>query len=388
MFRAGEALDASLLRAPRWVQRAAIALTFAVIAVVGIQNVPRAYTDFQTIPALRHIPQQYETYGTDTIADMYEARVVLNSVGDMYTKTLVEQTALEASTWSKEASAPYPPATLLAEAALYAIGERTGIGFYGMVTGLAVAFLMMSAYYSLQTRWYTFPVLYLNFSYLGERFFHVQDGSYLIMLSVVMGAIMTARRRHQATHPLMAVAVILKLSPLYYLKNLPGMARGAATLFLVILAAGLVLPVFVWDNYLYIYGFHDELKGGLSETIAAVLIAVPFGLTLWYIETRLAFDMEDRVGWGLVPFGLFLGLKMNAARHLLMVLLVPDKRAIRNVAAGIGLLLPAVFPGIVRQNSALLISTGVLVIGLVYYLDRIGWDVVRADVRRGVGGRR
>ena len=45
-------------------------------------------------------------------------------------------------------------------------------------------------------------------------------------------------------------------------------------------------------------------------------------------------------------------------------------------------MLPVLFPSYVRMNSALLISTGLLVIGLIYYLDTIGWDVVRADARR------
>ena len=381
LFGRLEALDARLLAVPAVPQRAAIAVTFVVIAVVGLVNVPRAYLDFQTIPLLRHVPQP-ETYGTDTIADMYEARVVLNDVGDMYTKTLVEQTPLEASTWSKEASAPYPPATLLAEAALYAIGEWTGIGFYGLILGIAILFLAGSAFYALRTRWYTFPLLYLNFGYLGYRFFYVQDGSYLIMLLVVLAALFLARLGRPFAHLLMALAVTLKLSPLYYLKNVASMSRAMAGLVLAIVAAGLVLPVFIWDNYLYIFGFHDALKGGAAETVAAILVSIPFALVLWYVEARMGFDMEDRVGWGLVPFALFLGLKMNAARHLVLALLVPDKRGIRNLAAGVGLAVPALLPGVVAVNSALLISAAVLVAGLVYYLDVIGWDVVRADLRQ------
>jgi uncharacterized membrane protein len=61
---------------------------------------------------------------------------------------------------------------------------------------------------------------------------------------------------------------------------------------------------------------------------------------------------------------------------------VPDKRGVRNVAAAVGLAVPALLPGIVAVNSARLISAGMLVLGLVYYLDLIGWDVVRADLRQ------
>jgi hypothetical protein len=377
LFRIAEALDARLLAASPRTKRVAIAVTFVVIALVGIRNVPRPYVDFRSISLLSHVPQ-YETYGTDTIGDGYEARVVLNDVGDMYTKALVEQTPLEARTWSKEASAPYPPAMLLVEAGLYAVGERTGIGFYGMILALAVLFLLTSSYYCLQARWYVFPLLYLNFSYLGYRLFYVQDCSYLIMLTVVMAALFLARRGRRSAHALMALAVTMKLSPLYYVRNVTTMSRGMRVLFLAILAAGLLLPIFIWDNYLYIYGFH-ELKGGASETIAAVLISIPFAALLWYVETRLGFDIEDRIGWGLVPFGLFLGLKMNAARHLLLVLLIPDKRGVRNIAAGVSLWLPTLFPGLIAVNSALLICAALLIVGLVYYLDVIGWDLVRAD---------
>jgi len=224
--------------------------------------------------------------------------------------------------------------------------------------------------------------LYLNVSYLAYRFFYVQDGSYLIMLVTVMLALVLARRGRQSAHALMALAITQKLSPLYYALNLPSMSRRMAWLFVAIVAAGLLLPVFVWNNYLYIFRFHEEIKGGRAEAVAAVLISIPFAVVLRYVETRMRFDLEDRIGWGLVPVALFLGLKMNAARHLVLPLLVPDKRGVRSVAAGVALALPVLLPGVVRVNSALLIAAGLLVVGLVYYLDRIGWDVVRADLRR------
>jgi hypothetical protein len=67
----------------------------------------------------------------DTIGDSYIAKVVLNELSDRYTRRRLEQTPLEAATWSKEASAPYPPAMLLSFAGLHALGEAVGIGFYG-----------------------------------------------------------------------------------------------------------------------------------------------------------------------------------------------------------------------------------------------------------------
>src|SRR4029078_7023361 len=137
---------------------------------------------------------QPETYGTDTIADMYEAKVVLHDPRDMYTKRGVTQSPREPATWSKAESAPYPPLMLLTEAALFRIGEATGVGLYGMVILLAIAFLSMSAGSFARTRWSVFPLLYLNFSYLGHGFVFVQDGSSLVVLVVVTTALLVARR--------------------------------------------------------------------------------------------------------------------------------------------------------------------------------------------------
>jgi hypothetical protein len=380
IFTFAQTLDASLMAAPAWLRRAVLAITVLVVVAVSLPNVPRQYVDYSRLPFLNRITQQ-ETYGTDTIADMYAAKVVLNDVSDMFTRNRLDQTPVEARTWSKEASAPYPPVMLLAEAGLYALGERTGVGFYGMILGLACLFVTLSLAYFAQTRWYLFPLVYLNCGYFSERFVHVQDGSYLVMLTVVMAALLLARRRHGAAHVLMAIAITMKLSPLYYVKNLTGMKRATKVLFAVVLGAGLVLPWLLWDNYLYIYRYGSSLKGNWTSGAGALAVVIPFTVILWYVETRLHFDMEDRVGWGLVPFALLMGFKMNVARHLLVVLLVPDKRGVRNVAAAAGLLLPALAPSLVHFNSSLPVAAAVLVVGLVGYLDQIGWDVVRDDLR-------
>ena len=79
-----------------------------------------------------------------------------------------------------------------------------------------------------------------------------------------------------------------------------------------------------------------------------------------------------------MPFALLLALKMNVARHLLIVLLVPDKRGVRNIAAAIGLAVPAVFG--VPFNSSLPFAALTLVVGLAYYLSEIGWETVRNDL--------
>jgi hypothetical protein len=373
-------VDQWLMSRPRAVRVAVIAITLITMVATSLPNVPRQWIDFTGLPVIGGI-QRYETYGPDSVGDMYTARAVLNDPSDMYTKARTEQTPVEAALWSKEASAPYPPAALLVEAAFLAAGQRLGIGFYGMVLACALLFIGLSLVYFVRTRWYLFPLLYLNFDYFSGRFVYVQDNTYLIMLVVLMAALFLARGGRPACHAVMAVATTIKLSPLYYAKSILRMPRPSAALYVAILVVGLVLPYFVWENYLYIYRFGNELKGDLASTVGALLLAVPFALVLWYIEVRLGFDKEDLVGWGLVPFAMFLGFKMNVARHLLIVLLVPDKRAVRNVAAAIGLAIPALLPGLVLFNSSLVIATLVLIVGLAGYLQEIGWNTVRDDLR-------
>ena len=316
--------------------------------------------------AVRHYPVGRPP-GTDTIADAYEARVVRNDVRDMYTKRLVEQTPLEADTWSKEASSPYPPATLLTLAGLSAAGDAIGVGLVGMVAGLAFAFLTLSLMYFLRTRWYLFPLLYFNFGYLPERFFYVQDGSYLVMLLVVVTALFVAARRPAASALLMALATTMKLSPLYYARHLGAswLPRWVAPAWLAVVAAGLVLPYFVWENYLYIFQYNNELKGDMASAAGGAAIALLFAGGLWMLDRRGAFDREEQIGWALVPVALFLAFKMNAARHLLLPLLVPDKRGTRNVAAALGLTLDTLGGAAISLNDTLPLMTATLGVGLI-----------------------
>jgi len=366
-------------------QRLAVIGVAAALAALCLSYVPRAYLDYAANPILRGIAQP-EDYGTDTIADMYEAKVVLHDWRDMYTKHGVAQTELEARTWSKEASAPYPPAALLIEAAIYWIGERTGIGFYGLILTLAVTFLVQAAWYCLRTRWYVFVLLGVCGLYFGYRFTYVQDCTYIIMLVIVMMALSLARRRPQATHVLMALATAVKVSPLYYATTLAGMRRVTALAFGAVLLAGFVLPYFVLPNYLYIFSFQNELKGGWWQTVGGVAVSVPFALLLSYVAVRRHFDLEDWVGWSLVPIAMLLAFKMNVARHLLVVLLVPDKRALRTAAAALSIAAYELSFGLMRFNSTLPLCTAMLFGILILEMREVGWAVVAEDVR-GIAGK-
>jgi len=342
-----------------------LAITIAVMTWTALPKIPKPFIDYSRWSLLSGISQPAE-YGTDTIADAYEARVVRRDIRDMYTKRLTDQTPLEAATWTKDASSPYPPATLLSLAALSAAGDAFGIGLYGAVFILALAFLAGSLVYCLRTRWYLFPILYLNFGYVGERFFSVQDGSYLVMLTLVLAALFAARRTPALAHLLMAGAIVTKFSPVYYARQLPRMPRGVAIAFAAILLAGLVLPVFLWENYLYIFRYNNELKGSGLAAVGALAVAIPFAILQARTESKRRFDLEDLIGWSLVPLALFFAFKMNAVRHLLLVLLVPDKRVVRNLAAGVGLAIYTLLSSSVPLNAMLPVVTAILVVGLIW----------------------
>jgi hypothetical protein len=61
------------------------------------------------------------------------------------------------------------------------------------------------------------------------------------------------------------------------------------------------------------------------------------------------------------------------------VLLIPDKRGIRNIAAAVGLTVPVIFG--VPFNASLGFAVLVLLTGLTYYLRIIGWERVRGDLQ-------
>src|SRR5262245_3602201 len=69
--------DGALCAAPRRLQVAAVATAIVAVFASWLLFVPKAYIDFSTLPLIDSISQPVG-YGTDTLADMYEARVVLN----------------------------------------------------------------------------------------------------------------------------------------------------------------------------------------------------------------------------------------------------------------------------------------------------------------------
>jgi hypothetical protein len=73
-------------------------------------------------------------------------------------------------------------------------------------------------------------------------------------------------------------------------------------------------------------------------------------------------------------------MKMNVPRHLLILLLIPDKRGLRNLIAAFSLAVPAIVPG-ARFGASLPVATVLLFGVLGWHLNAIGWDTVRHDLR-------
>jgi hypothetical protein len=270
---------------------------------------------------------------------------------------------------------------LLTEAGISWLGETTGVGFYGLILALAALFVAQLAWYCLSTRWYVFPLLGVLGLYFGYRFTYVQDCTYLIMLVTLMTALGLARRQSGLADLAVALATAVKLSPLYYASNLLRMRRPIALAFVAILIVALIVPYFVFDNYLYIFTFQNEIKGGWWQTVGAVAVSVPFAILLSYVSARRDFDWEDRVGWGVVPVAMLLAFQLNVARHLFVVLLVPDKRARRSAAAAVSVAMYYLSFGVMRFNSTLPIVSALLYAILIWELRQVGWDIVREDLR-------
>ena len=121
-----------------------------------------------------------------------------------------------------------------------------------------------------------------------------------------------------------------------------------------------MLPYFLLPNYLYIYSFQSETRGSLWQTVGAIAVTLPFSYLLWRLQRREKLDLEDRIGWSLVPVALFLAFNVNAARHLLVALLVPDKHAVRTSTAAIGIGIVALSGGRLSINSILPLVTAML----------------------------
>jgi hypothetical protein len=391
--------DGWLVARPPAARVVVLGLTLAFALVVRLSYVPVSYHDFGWL-------NRGSDYGCDYYSDSYGARTVENHPLDMYTRRLTEQTRPEMY-WSKRSAAPYPPAELFLLAGAHALGEATGLGLYGMLMAADGLLVLAMLVYALETRWYLFPLVQLNV-FLAYRFWGIGSFNGLLVLSCLMLGVMVARTRPTAGILCAVFAVCLKLTPVFFLTNFLRFRRRTALAAGALLVAGFVLPLFVFENYRYIYGFHATrdigpivralgavgLEGTHTRTIAAVLgwflplvLGGAFSLVLLYAQLKLDFTWEDRIGWAAVPFALLFSLRMLSMRVLFEAMAIPDRRRARSLwVFGMGLmdmiLRAANLPRVV--GDGIWDACGCLGLFLIcrHWLRLIGADEIRADWAR------
>jgi hypothetical protein len=392
-------LDAWLMARPASVRAVVIAFTLAFALLVRLSYVPSSYHDFGWL-------NRGTDYGCDYYSDAYGARTVYNHPLDMYTRRLTEQTPAE-TYWPKRSVAPYPPAELLLLAGAHALGQVTGLGLYGllMLTDGALVLLMLA--YSLSTRWYLFALVQLNV-FLAYRFEGIGSFNGLLVLLFLMLGVMTARTRPALGILAAVFAVCLKLTPVFFLTNFLRFRKRTALAAGALLFAGFVLPLFVFENYRYIYGFHATrdirpilralaavgIESAHATTLAAVVGWVlplvcggAFSLVLLYAQLKLKFTWQDRIGWAAVPFSLLFSLRMLSMRTLFESMAIPDRRRSRSLwVFGMGsvdmLLRVSPLPTPVRDG--LWDTCGCIGLFLIcrHWLRLIGKEELRADWAR------
>jgi hypothetical protein len=391
--------DAWLMARGAAIRVAVLGVTLAFALVVRLSYVPVSYHDFGWL-------NRGTDYGCDYYSDAYGARTVYNHPLDMYTRRLTEQTRPEMY-WPKRSVAPYPPAELLLLAGAHALGEKTGIGLYGMLMAVDALLVLSTLGYSLVTRWYLFPLVELNV-FLAYRFWGIGSFNGLFVLLFLTLGVILARRR-PALGILSAVfAVCLKLTPIFFLTNFLRFRRGTALAAGALLFAGFVLPLFVFENYRYIYGFHATrdirpivhalefvgVHGAHTATVAAVvgwalplLFGSAFSVVLLYAQLKLNFTWQDRIGWAAVPFALLFSLRMLSMRTLFEAMAIPDRRQARSLwIFGMGLMdILLRFVDIDRPiRDGIWDTCGCLGLFLIcrHWLRLIGADAIRADWAR------
>lgn len=393
--------DAWLLARPLGVKLAILGLTLAFVVVVRLSYVPASYHDFGAL-------NRGSDYGNDYYSDAFGGRAVYNHPLDMYTRRLTEQTPAE-KYWPLRSVAPYPPAALFLLAGVHALGEMTGVGFYGVLMALDALLVLLMLGYSLRTRFYLFPLCLFNV-FLAYRYWGVGSCNGLLVALCLMLGVFVARAKPALGAMLGVLAVCLKLTPVFFLTNFPRFRRPVALAAAGMLALGFVLPLFVFENYRYIYGFHATrdigpivaglsalgiTSGPITSIAAAAGWALPltiggaFSLMLLYAQHKLDFTWEDRIGWAAVPFSLVFSLRMLAMRTLFEAMVIPDRRVTRSLwIFGMGL----VDMGLRLAGAHVIVRDGVwdfcgclgLLLISLHWIRQIGPAEIRADwARRG-----
>jgi hypothetical protein len=194
----------------------------------------------------------------------------------------------------------------------------------------------------------------------------------------------------------------------FFLTNFLRFDRRARVVAALMLFAGFVLPLFLLENYRYIYGFHATRDiGPIVKALVALGLDTPwtrplaaalgwvlpllvggaFSLVFLYAQLKLKFSWEDRLGWAAVPFSLLFSLRMLSMRTLFEAMAIPDARVARSLwLFGMGLADMALRAFDVRRmvRDGVWDVLGCLGLYLICrsWLTAIGAEQIRADWAR------
>jgi len=270
-----------------------------------------------------YIPTQMPA---DFYADSYESRVVLNDIGDMYTKDNTNQTSTESSYWTKEESSPYPPFSLLLLAGIHLIsGSNLWLG----VVIIELIFIALFAFLCYRNRYERMlPFLTLN-PFIVFRVWHQMDTTYMLMVyPIVIAFFMALSRRRVISSSIMALSFCIKLAPVYFFRFFPKLGWKERVVLIAIPLFLLVLPILFLDDYLYIYTF----QGGRSVYPLPLMVAlmVIFLAVFWWMEFHSSFRFADFITWSLLPFSVLITLKIGYWKYLAWAMFIPDRRFVMN----------------------------------------------------------
>ncbi|MEM3342535.1 MAG: hypothetical protein QW728_07570 [Thermoplasmata archaeon] len=351
---------------PHWNRtRQGIAFTIAVSVIFG------AYIRFEYY---REPP-----YFIDLYADSYEARVILNDPLDMYTKSLPiteKESTCEGQRlgtpefpdkpWTKEDCAPYPPLALAGIALAFAAGGESFSGFYNIQVQLEIVFALFVLLYALQTRRYLIFPLYFLSPFTVFMFWKESHMSFLVSdFFFLIGLILLESKREGSAFIAMGLSAATKFlnAPMALLTNRLSL-RNRWLYFVIPLFIFLILPVLIFDNYLYIFQ-----RGSDRPVLAPLLTLLCLGELIFFeFFTSPKKYLNDVMGFSMLPSAIYFTLSKDfiAPNYYLLVLSLPDRRYYRNILSFLLACVFAVENDIMGTLSALL----VIPLFIVMFVDK------------------
>ncbi|MEM3342578.1 MAG: hypothetical protein QW728_07785 [Thermoplasmata archaeon] len=285
-----------------------------------------------------HDPKQ------DFAADTYESRVFLNDYRDAYTKTQIEPRWPENSYFAKPECAPYPPVLLVVLSAIYyGMGGDAVDFYYFSIAFEFITALVLLLYCLMEDRIVPFICYYLNpvsiwfFGY----FWHFTMTIFLFFIFSGMTLYRAGFKR--AGMFFAGTAIAAKLFNIFLLAQ-----HRVKWIWLTWSAVilGLVVPYFIFDNYLSIFTFHSQrglrflmdsftFTGGkyLAIGLIALLYIGTIGVCLMIkrLEILRNYNTLEIMAGSMLPFAFLMGIQVASNYYILMAMMLPTREVRRNI---------------------------------------------------------